>query len=415
MRRIAIIGGGISGLSAGYFLSKRHEVTLFEREPRLGGHTHTVPVETSRGLLPVDTGFIVHNDHTYPNLIRLFRELGVETAPSDMSFAVFRRKPEFEYSSHGLAGFFAQKSNLLSPAHFLLLKEIVRFNREAPQLLDNPQLENYQLGDWLRDRRFHQIFLDRYLYPMVSAVWSMALDRIENFPASTLIRFFANHGLFAIDGHFQWKVVRGGSNQYLAPLSTPFKERIHNRSEITTVERNDDCVRIHFANRPAMEFDEVVFACHGDQVLPLLAAPTELERGIMGKFTSSSNDTCLHSDSNLLPRRKIAHASWNYLLTDEPGKVALTYHMNRLQSLAVEEDYCVTLNATASINPRKIIRRMTYHHPMYTREAVAAQNRWKEISNQNRTHFCGAYWFYGFHEDGLNSAMRVARSLGVEC
>ena len=390
-------------------------MTLFEREPRLGGHTNTVAVETSLGMLPVDTGFIVHNDHTYPNLIRLFRELGVETAASDMSFAVFRRKPEFEYSSHGLAGFFAQKSNMLESKHFLLLKEIVRFNREGPRLLSDPQLENYQLGDWLRDRRFHSIFLERYLYPMVSAVWSMALDRIERFPATTLVRFFANHGLFAMGGHFQWKIVRGGSNEYLAPLSAPFKDRIHRQSEISSVERNGENARIHFANRPAMEFDEVVFACHGDQVLPLLAAPSDCEREIMSNFTSSSNDTCLHSDSALLPRRKIARASWNYMLTDDPGKVTLTYHMNRLQSLRTEEDFCVTLNATASIDPQKIIRRMTYRHPLYTREAVAAQSRWNEISNRNRTHFCGAYWFYGFHEDGLNSAMRVARTLGVEC
>ena len=402
-------------MSAGYYLSRRHEVSLFEREPRLGGHTHTVAVETSRGSLQVDTGFIVHNDHTYPNLIRLFRQLGVETAPSDMSFAVFRRKPDFEYSSHGLAGFFAQKSNLLAPKHYLLLKEIVRFNREAPRLLDDPQLKNYQLGDWLRDRRFHPDFLERYLYPMVSAVWSMALNRIERFPASTLVNFFANHGLFAMDGHFQWKIVRGGSDKYLAPLSAPFKNRIHRRSEISTVERSNENVRIHFANRPAMEFDEVVFACHGDQVLPLLAAPSECEREVMSNFTSSSNDTCLHTDSNLLPRRKIARASWNYLLTEDPGKVTLTYHMNRLQSLRTENDFCVTLNATSSIDPGKIIRKMTYRHPMYTREAVAAQSRWNEISNRNRTHFCGAYWFYGFHEDGLNSAMRVARSLGVEC
>ncbi len=415
MKRIAIIGGGISGLSAGYFLSRKNEVTLFEKEPRVGGHTHTVAVETSGGVVPVDTGFIVHNDHTYPNLIRLFQDLGVATAPSDMSFAVFRRDPEFEYASHGLDSFFAQRSNLFSPRHYLLLREIIRFNKEGPQLLADPKLESYQLGDWLRDRKFAPIFLERYLYPMVSAVWSMALDRIEQFPASTLMRFFANHGLFAIDGHFQWKVVRGGSNSYLAPLSAPFKDRIHNQAEISKVERDEACVRIHFHNRSALEFDEVVFACHGNQVLPLLAAPTERERDVMTNFTSSSNDTCLHTDENLLPRRKNARASWNYLLTDDPGKVSLTYYMNRLQSLRTEQEFCVTLNATSSIDPRKIIRRMTYHHPMYTREAVAAQGRWSEISGHNRTHFCGAYWFYGFHEDGLNSAMRVARSLGVEC
>ena len=414
MKRIAIIGSGISGLSAAYYLSRRHEVQVFERNNRLGGHTHTVMVESENGALPVDTGFIVHNDRTYPNFCRLMAELGVATQPSDMSFAVTRRDGAFEYSSRGLGGFFAQKRNYFSRDHYTLLREILRFNREAPAALNAPDTEEMTLGEFLEAGRYSPLFVDRYLIPMAGAVWSMAPDAMPRFPLLTLVRFMQNHGMLGINTHPQWKVIRGGSHSYLAPLTAPFRQRISTDTHIASVERSDNGVTLRFPDRPPQQFDELVFACHGDQILPLLAEPTETERQILGCFATTRNKTCLHTDSALLPRRKAARASWNYLL-GETGKVTMTYHMNRLQSLRTAENYCVTLNANGDVNPGRVLRRMVYEHPLYTRAAIRSQERWSEISGRNHTHFCGAYWFYGFHEDGVRSGMRVAEALGVRC
>jgi len=414
--RIAVIGSGISGMAAAYYLSPKHEVFVFEKEPRLGGHTHTVTVESSRGPLAVDTGFIVHNDRTYPNLVRLFAELGVETQPSDMSFAVACQRSGYEYSSRGLRGFFAQRANLVRLDQHRLLREILRFNREAPKLLHNPAAATMTLGDVIEQGRYTTLFTERYLYPMASAVWSMSTEAIRRFPALTLVRFFDNHGMLGINTHPKWKVIRGGSQSYIPPITAPYRDRIYTGIDIRSIARDETGVTLHFQNRPSMRFDQVVFSCHGNQILPLLDDPSDAERDVLGCFATSRNEVCLHTDSRWLPKRPQARAAWNYSLTPDPGAGAtVTYHMNRLQSLAVPEDYCVTLNANGSIDPAKVLRRMVYYHPLYDAGAVQAQTRWNEISGRNRTHFCGAYWFYGFHEDGLNSAMRVARALGVEC
>ena len=391
-----------------------YEVHVFERDNRLGGHTNTVVVESSRAQIPVDTGFIVHNDRTYPNFCRLMHVLGVETQPSDMSFAVAEQGGAFEYSSRGLSGFFAQKSNYLSPTHYTLLREILRFNREAPKVLTDLDAEGMSLGEFLDTGGYSPIFVDRYLIPMAGAVWSMAPEVMPMFPVLTLVRFMQNHGMLGVNMHPQWKVIRGGSHSYLAPLTASFRERITKDTTITSVERSDVGVTLQFRDRPAQQFDEVVFACHGDQILPLLAQPTEEERNVLNCFTTTRNETCLHTDSTLLPKRAAARASWNYLLGDA-GKVTVTYHMNRLQSLKTAEDYCVTLNANGAVDPGRALRRMVYEHPLYTRAAIRAQEHWPEISGKNRTHFCGAYWFYGFHEDGVRSGMRVAEALGVRC
>jgi predicted NAD/FAD-binding protein len=373
-------------------------------------------VDSPRGALPVDTGFIVHNDRTYPNLIRLFATLGVETQPSDMSFAVSCARTGYEYSSRGARGFFAQPGNVLSVRQWRLFQEILRFNRTAPRLLDQPGAERATIGDVLSEGRYAGVFIERYLYPMASAVWSMSSDTIRAFPAVTLIRFFDNHGMLGINTHPKWRAVRGGSHSYLAPITRPYRERVRPGSDIAGVARAADGVTVRLRNGSAERFDHVVFACHGDQVLPLLDAPTDGERDVLGNFATSRNVACLHTDARLLPRRPSARASWNYNLGMGGGdRVAVTYHMNRLQSLTAGEDYCVTLNGENEIDPGKVIRRMVYEHPLYTREAIAAQRRWHEISGSNRTHFCGAYWFYGFHEDGLNSAIRVAQALGVQC
>lgn len=416
--RIAIIGSGISGLSAAYYLSRKHDVFLFERDTRLGGHTHTVSVNSSAGPLPVDTGFIVHNDLTYPNLIRLLDELGIERVNSDMSFAVSCKKTGYEYSSRGIRGFFAQKKNILRARPWRLYAEIQRFNREATQLLDRPERDTVKLGEFLDEKQFGPEFSEFYLLPMASAVWSCTLDAVREFPAATLIRFFDNHRFLTVSGQAQWKTIRGGCGTYLPRITRPFANRIFLGVNIRTVSRIETGLALKFADgRPEMLFDHVVFATHGDQILPLLAEPSDKERDILGAFRTSRNDVVLHTDETLLPTRPDARAAWNYLLhldnRNGHSPVTMTYHMNRLQSLPVKENYCVTLNPNGAIRPETVLRKFVYNHPLFTLEALRSQKRWAEISGANRTHYCGAYWGYGFHEDGVNSGLRVAESLGV--
>jgi predicted NAD/FAD-binding protein len=418
LSRIAIIGSGIAGLAAAYYLSRKHEVSLFEKEPRLGGHTHTVTVESSIGPLPVDTGFIVHNDLTYPNLIRLLHELDVPRADSDMSFAVSCRKTGYEYSTRGWRGYFAQKKNLLQAKPWRLFAEIRRFNREAVEVLQRADGGKLKLGEFLEQKQFSAEFMELYLAPMASALWSCAQDAVKEFPAATLIRFFDNHHFLRVNDQPQWKTIPGGCSRYIAPITKPLRKRIFTGADIRAVTRDGQGITLHFgADRPARRYDQVVFATHGNQALALLADATEMERDVMGAFRTSRNDVVLHTDKTLLPRCEAACASWNYLLhmDDRNGQspVTMTYHMNRLQSLPTRENYCVTLNANAHIHPEKILRKLVYHHPLYTLEAIRAQQRWQEISGVNRTHFCGAYWSYGFHEDGVTSALRVANALGV--
>jgi predicted NAD/FAD-binding protein len=417
--QVAVIGSGISGLAAAYYLSRKHDVFLFEREDRLGGHTHTVTVDSSAGPLPVDTGFIVHNDLTYPNLIRLLAELGIPRRNSDMSFAVSCRKTGYEYSSRGVRGFFAQKRNLFSPRPWKLFAEIRRFNREAPRALENADLEHLKLGEFLDRGGYSSEFRELYLLPMASAVWSCAHHAATEFPAATLIRFFDNHRFLTITGQAQWKTIPGGCSRYIDPITRPLKDRIFTGVRLQSVSRDVAGVKLRFADgRPEMRFDQAVFATHGDQVLPLLGDASEHERQILGGFETSRNEVTLHTDETLLPQRPAARASWNYLLhldgRNGDGPATMTYHMNRLQSLPVRENFCITLNARNRIRPEKILRNFIYNHPLYTRQAIVSQKRWAEISGQNRIHFCGAYWMYGFHEDGVNSALRVARALGVQ-
>jgi predicted NAD/FAD-binding protein len=416
MKTVAVIGAGISGLTAAYFLSRRHHVHLFEKQGRLGGHTNTVVVEGANGAVALDTGFLVHNDRTYPNLVRLFGELGVATRDSDMSFAVSCRRTGLEYSSRGANGFFAQRRNLARPSHVLLLREIVRFNREAPALLTAPDAERQTLGDFLESRRFGESFTHRYLFPMASAIWSASLDAIRSFPALTLVRFFDNHGLLSLTSQPTWKVVAGGSHTYIPRLTAKLSGRIHHGASIDSVRRGEDGATLTFRDRPSMRFDEVVFACHGDEVLPLLADPTNRERDVFRRFMTTTNVAWLHTDASMLPVQSRARASWNYRLAgdDVDAPPTVTYDLNRLQGLTTPEQYCVTLNPGGGIDEGRVLGRFVYRHPLYTSEAIRAQRQWSEVSGVNRTHYCGAYWFHGFHEDGLNSALRVSNALGVE-
>jgi predicted NAD/FAD-binding protein len=413
MSRIAVIGSGISGMAIAYFASRRHEVTLFEREPRLGGHTHTVPVSTREGVLGVDTGFIVLNEPNYPNLVRLFRELGVETQPSDMSFSVASGRGGFEWSSRGFSGLFADRANLVNPRFYAFLGEIVRFNRRAPRLLDEPDGGATTLSAFLAREGFTRAFRESYLLPMAGAVWSTPLEKMNDFPAATLVRFFQNHGFLGVRTQRPWRAVRGGSASYIPLLTAPYRNRIRLASPVERVTRERDGVTVRVRGQEA-RFDEAVFACHGDEALPMLSDASEAEREVLSAFRTSANPTWLHTDTSVLPRRRRAWASWNALGSGEDaGRPRVTYHMNRLQRLCAAEDYCVTLHPEGFVDESRAIRKLAYRHPLYDAAVVRAQGRWEEISGVRGTHYCGAHWGYGFHEDGLTSALRVASRLGV--
>lgn len=411
MSRIAVIGGGISGMTAAYRLSASHEVFLLEKENRLGGHTHTVLVDEPGGPVPVDTGFIVYNEPNYPNMVALFAELGIASQPSDMSFSVSDLEAGFEYSSRGLGGYFADRRNLARPAHYRLLAEILRFHRRARRLIDDSGGPGEtSLDAWLEQERFTPEFRRRFLYPMVSAIWSTSLAEITAFPARMLARFFHNHGLLQVTGNPPWRAVRGGSSSYIAPLTARYRERATTGAAIRTVSRSEAGVTVRLADGE-LQVDHVVFACHGDQVLPLLEQPTPAEARVFGAFRTSRNDTWLHTDTRLLPRRPAARASWNYHLGPDERAVTLTYDMNRLQSLGASRQYCVTLHPEGLVAPESVIRKLVYHHPLYTGDALRAQAQWGEVSGRHRTHYCGAYWFNGFHEDGVRSGLRAAESI----
>ena len=414
MKHIAVIGAGISGLAAAYLLSRRHRVTLYERETRLGGHTHTVmTADPEEGTVPLDTGFLVHNHVTYPNLTRLFQELGIRTHASDMSFSVTCPTTGFEYSSRGASGFFAQPRNMLRLEHYLLLRDILRFNREAPAVLEMSDAASWTIGDYLDAHDYSAPFVERYLVPMTAAVWSSSFEGIRQFPAQMLVRFMHNHGMLSIGAHPSWYVVSGGSQTYIPKLVAPVHD-VRANARVRSVTRSESHVTICFDDRAPERVDEIVFACHGDRVLSLLLDPSDAEREVFREFTTTANETWLHADERCLPRAGRARASWNYRLgTRDDAPPSVTYHLNRLQGLQTSTQYCVTLNPDAAIAPAHVLRKMHYRHPRYTLGAVRAQQRWRDVSAVRRTHYCGAYWRYGFHEDGLVSALRVAEALGV--
>ncbi|WP_299594129.1 NAD(P)/FAD-dependent oxidoreductase [uncultured Microbulbifer sp.] len=413
--KIAIIGSGISGLTSAYLLHRQHDITLFEAGPRLGGHTATVDVQEGERTLPIDTGFIVYNDWTYPNFIRLLDTLGVESQPTDMGFSVSNPQQPFEYAGNNFNSLFAQRRNLLSPGHWRMLGDIVRFNRSAVRDLNNGNIdEAISLGDYLTRNHYSEEFCQRYLIPMGSAIWSASLTQMRSFSAAFFIRFFVNHGLLNIFNRPQWRVIRGGSREYIAPLVRGFAERIRLNTPVTGVIRSESHVDIQTATGEVERFDEVIFACHSDQALACLSDPSQDEREILEAIPYANNSVVLHTDTSLLPSRRTAWASWNYRLgEDASSPPILTYNMNILQRLDTEKTYCVTLNAESSIDPDKVLQRFEYAHPQFSVAGRQAQERWATINGVRRTWFCGAYWANGFHEDGVTSALRVARQFGA--
>jgi uncharacterized protein len=408
--RIAVIGAGISGLVAAHQLHRAgHDVHVFEAGAYAGGHTNTIRVDEPDATLDVDTGFIVFNDRNYPNFERLLAQLGVAWQTSDMSFGVGDERGDFEYASTGPNALYAKRAHLASPAFHRMILDVRRFQREARALMASD--EDPSLAQWLADRDFGEAFVERLIVPQAAAVWSADPGQMWSFPARFLVQFFNNHGMLDLKDRPVWRVVQGGSKRYVEALTAPFADRIRLNAPVREIARAEDHVAV-----AGERFDHVVLATHADQTLAILGSDaTPLERELLGAFPYASNEAVLHHDRRLLPRRRRAWASWNYHLLDEPsGRSTVTYHMNRLQSLPARREWCVTLNRTEAIDPETIVRTIQYAHPVFTREGMAAQGRVAEISGgRGRTHFAGAYWGWGFHEDGVVSGLRVARELGV--
>ena len=410
--RIAVVGTGVSGMLVGRLLASAHDVHLFEADERIGGHVHTVSVPHGGRDVPVDTGFIVCNDRTYPNFMRLLSILGVDTQPSRMSFSVACRRTGLEYNGTSLNALFAQRANLFKPSFHRMVRDILRFHREAPAVLEAGDAD-LTLGALLERGRYGREFAEHYILPMGGAVWSAEPNVMREFPALTFLRFFQNHGMLSVDDRPVWRVVKGGSKVYADALIAPIRSRIRTGARVAAVRRDGDGVDVVVAGRGAERFDQVVIAAHSDQALALLSDPSPAEREVLGAIPYQENLAVLHTDERVMPRRKLAWAAWNYHLGVDGGGVAVTYWMNELQSLAGPVNWFVTLNDASGIDPAKVIRRITYHHPVYRRAGIAAQSRWDEVNGVRRTWFCGAYWSYGFHEDGVRSALRVADHFGL--
>jgi predicted NAD/FAD-binding protein len=410
-RRIGIVGSGVSGLVAAAELHRAgHEITVFESGSYAGGHTNTVTVEAEGRSFEVDTGFIVMNDRNYPNFERVLAELGVATQPTEMSFGVSDRHGEFEWSARGLRGVFACPGHALSPRFLRMLADIVRFNRRARSLLGSRGAAGPSLRHFLEEHGFSEYFVERLLVPQAAAVWSTDPDRMWGFPAAFLARFFDNHGTLRLRNRPQWRTVVGGSARYVEALTEPFADRIRLDSPVLAVEREAEHVAVTTIGGTE-RFDEVVLATHSDQALRMLVDPTDSEREVLGAIPYQRNEVALHTDESLMPRRRAAWASWNFHL-DVTDRTTLTYDMNRLQSLDAERNFLVTLNRTSEIDPEHLIEVIDYDHPVFTSEGMRAQERWGEISGVDRIHYCGAYWRWGFHEDGCWSGLRVAQELG---
>lgn len=403
--KIAIIGSGIAGNTLAHHLYQQHDITVFEANEHIGGHTHTHDIALFGQHYQVDTGFIVFNDRTYPNFIQLLDELKVEWQPSDMSFSVRDEVTGLEYNGTTLNNLFAQRSNLLKPSFYRMIRDILRFNKTAPELLQDGS--EITLGDYLAKGNYSPQFVHHYIVPMGSAIWSTDTAQMMQFPARFFVRFFHHHGMLSVNDRPQWRVVKGGSKAYVEKLTEPFKSSIKRNTPIESVRRLKSGVKVKPLNQVEQTFDYVFFACHSDQALAMLGKDaTAAEREVLGAIPYQENTIYLHYDRSLLPKRKLAWAAWNYHITDKPSdKVLVTYNMNILQGLQSEQPILVTLNHTDFINPAKVIKRLSYMHPVYTVAGAAAQARHAEISGQYRTGYAGAYWRNGFHEDGVVSAL----------
>lgn len=415
-QRIAVIGAGVSGLTAAWLLAEKHDIQIFEAADYAGGHTNTEQVECGGRSWPINTGFIVFNDWTYPNFIKLMDRLGVPSEASNMSFSVDCNSTGLQYNGTSLNTLFAQRRNLLNLPFLKMVREILHFNKETRADLEAGAINNEEtLGEYLNRNGYSRYFRNYYIVPMGAAIWSAPEIILEQFPIRFFLQFFNNHGMLSVDDRPTWRVISGGSAEYVSKMMERLGEVTHLGCPVDKVVRDDDGVTLSVKGQDH-RFDQVIFGCHSDQALAMLSAPTDQERDILGAMAYQNNDVVLHTDVRVLPTNRRAWAAWNYFIpTHNAEPVSVTYNMNILQNFHdAPETFCVTLNRSHDIDPEKVIKRFEYAHPVFTLGAVAAQERYDDIGNRNRSHFCGAYWFNGFHEDGVNSALRVARSFGVE-
>jgi uncharacterized protein len=414
-KRIAVVGSGIAGLTSALLLQKKYNVSLFEQNDYFGGHTHTIDVDVAGKRYPVNTGFIVYNDWTYPNFIRLMEHLGVASEPSNMSFSVHCDRSGLEYNGTTLNSLFCQRKNLLSPRFWRMVNDIIRFNRNATtDHLEGRISADATLQQYLDQNDYSEEFTRYYIIPMGAAIWSTSEADMLRFPFAFFVRFFHNHGMLSVNERPQWRVISGGSRSYVKALLGQLRGPVHVNRPVVRIERHDTGVMLLDGHGQREHFDAVVMACHSDQALQLLQAPTPNEQRVLGAIPYLPNDVVLHTDTRLLPERKLAWAAWNYRIPRQANApVMLTYNMNILQNFTGSTTFCVSLNQTDNIDPAKVLARYNYSHPGFTLDGMAAQQRWALINGERHTYYCGAYWFNGFHEDGVNSAIRVAESLNV--
>lgn len=405
--KIAIVGTGIAGNVAAYHLSREHEVTIFEANDYIGGHTHTHDIEWDGRQYSLDSGFIVFNYRTYPQFTKLLHELDVPVHPSAMSFSVKCERSGLEYNGTTLNTLFAQRRNFFRPSFYRMIMDILRFNREAPEFLSTSDIDT-TLGEYLTQGHYGREFAEHYLIPMGAAIWSADPSQIYSMPAKFFIRFFQNHGMLSLDDRPTWHVIRGGSQEYVKKLTRSFRHRIRTSAPVERITRNRSFVRIKAKNHAPEQYDSVFIATHSDEALGLLGDATKLEEEVLSPMAYQKNEAVLHTDESILPNRRRAWAAWNYHIpAGEQHRVAVTYNLNILQNIQAPAQFCVTLNNSGVISQRKIIKRLTYFHPVFTPESVGAQGRQSDINGINRTYFCGAYWRYGFHEDGVVSALNA--------
>ena len=410
--RIAIIGTGISGLTSAYLLSEDHEVVVYEANSYIGGHTNTVDVSLNGQQYAVDTGFIVFNEKTYPHFVKLMRRLGVGWQNSVMSFSVQCEKTGLEFSPSTLNSLFIQRRNLLRPSFYRMLWDAMRFKRDSEALLESDDY-GLTLAEFLTGKGYSQAFVQHFIIPMGEAVWSADPVKFNEFPARYFAQFFKNHGFLNVKDQPRWLTIKGRSRQYIKPITQPYVDQIRLNCPVASVRRYPDHVEIQPQNEAAEKFDQVVIAAHSDQALALLDDPTDAEKNILGAIPYQENQAVLHCDESLLPSKKAAWASWNYHIPQEDlGRVAVTYDMNILQRIGAPRELCVSLNLAKAIDPVKIYRELIYHHPVYNPESLAARHSHREINGVNRTYYAGAYWGYGFHEDGVASALQVCKHFG---
>ncbi len=410
-KRIAIVGTGISGLTAAWKLHEQHDITVYEAGDYIGGHTNTIDVELDGEHQAIDTGFIVHNDRTYPNFIKMMDELGVETQYTEMSFSVKDEKTGLEYNGGGLNKLFAQRRNLFRPSFHTMIRDILRFNKEARALLEEEN-DGLTLGEYLKAEGYSRQFVEQYITPMGSAIWSTQPDRMLEFPARTFVLFFRNHGLLDLKDRPRWKTIVGGSREYVKKMTAAFRDTILLNTPVDSIRRMNGQVYVKAHGREIETFDEIIIAAHSNQALAMLADPSEDEKRLLRAIPFQENIAVLHTDTSVLPKRKLAWASWNYHITEaQENCVALTYNMNILQRLQSKYVFNVTLNRQDVINPDKVIKAIRYEHPLFTPEGMAAQANKHLISGVNHTWYAGAYWRYGFHEDGVVSALDVVDGL----